>query len=122
MLLNFAGPPPNGQVVQFGLSSQSNWRNVKSAMLSPPSDLERSELRLIEHVVELRRPTAERTGRAIWTIVPEQLEKCVVGDVVATESSRGDPGVGSLCWRQRSVSPPLRHERKHVVEEREVRD
>ena len=29
--------------------------------------------------------------------------------------------VGSLCRRQRSVSPPFRHEREEVIEERNVR-
>src|ERR1041385_676544 len=83
---------------------------------------ERSKLWLIEHVVELRRSAAERARRAVWTIVPEQLKERVVSDVLATESSRGDPRVRSLRRRQRSVSPPIRHERKHVVEERDVRD
>src|SRR5690242_15354086 len=82
----------------------------------------RSELWLIEHVVEFRRATTERTRSAVRTVVPEQLEERVVGDVVATEISRGDPRVRSLRWRQRSVPPPLRHEREHVVEERKVRN
>src|SRR5678809_1493178 len=83
---------------------------------------ERSKLRLIEHVIELRRTTAERARRAAWAIVPEQLQERVVGDILATESSRGDPGVGSLRRRQRSVSPPIRHKWEHVVEEWKVRN
>src|SRR5215510_8618566 len=83
---------------------------------------ERSKLWLIEHVVELRRSTAERATRAGWAVVPEQLEERVVGDIVATESSRRNERVGSLRWRQRSISPPVRHEREHVVEECNVRD
>src|ERR1043166_3942758 len=83
---------------------------------------ERSKLWLIEHVVELRRPTAERARGAVRTIVPEQLKERVVGDILATERFRRDPRVSSLRGCQRSISPPLRHEREHVVEERKVRD
>src|ERR671928_1546115 len=83
---------------------------------------ERSELRLIEHVVELRRTAFERTRRAIWTVVPKQLQERVVNDVGATQSFRRDERIGSLCRRQRSVSPPLGHEGEQVVEERNIRN
>src|ERR1044072_8504402 len=49
---------------------------------------ERSKLWLIEHVVEFRRSTTERTGRAVRTVVPEQLKERVVGDIQPTESFR----------------------------------
>src|SRR5262245_36443052 len=83
---------------------------------------ERAKLWLIEHVVELRRYTAERARRAVWTVVAKQLHELVIDDIGAADGLRREERVGSLCRRQRRVSPPLGHERKHVVEERNVRD
>src|SRR6185503_13660874 len=81
---------------------------------------ERAKLWLVEHVVELRWSTTERAGRAVWTVVPEQLQERVVVDFGATDRFRRDKSVSRLCRRQRSVSPPIRHEREEVVEERNV--
>src|SRR5215213_8151666 len=82
---------------------------------------ERAKLWLIEHVVEPRWSAAERARRAARSIVPEQLQERVVVDLGATESFRRDKSVGSLRRCQRSISPPIRHEGEHVIEERDVR-
>src|ERR1043165_8955186 len=82
---------------------------------------ESSKLWLIEHVVELRRATAERARGAVRTIVPEQLKERVVGDIRTTKSFRSNETVSSLGWRQRSVFKPLRHEPEQGIEEREAR-
>src|ERR1700754_4329012 len=80
---------------------------------------ERSKLRLIEHVVELRRTTTERAGVALRTVVPEQLEERPVRDATAIERSilGCDERVSCLRWSQTQVFPPGRHVRKEVVEE-----
>ncbi len=79
-------------------------------------------MRLIEHVVELRRTAAEGTRRAVWPVVPKQLQERVVDNVSATHSFLREERIGSLRRRQRSVSPPLRHEWEQVVEERNIRN
>src|SRR6185369_5093397 len=81
---------------------------------------ERSKLRLIEQVVDSRRTAAEWTRRAVWTVVPEQLEERVVDDIGATDRFLREERVSGLRRRQRRVSPPVRHEWEEVVEERDV--
>src|SRR6185369_12799132 len=80
-----------------------------------------TKLGLVEHVVELRWATTARTGGAVGPIVPEQLQERIVDDVGATNARRREKRISSLRRRQRSITPPLGHEREQIVEEREVR-
>src|SRR6185436_17054426 len=49
---------------------------------------ERSKLRLIEHIVQLRRTTTERASGAVRTVVPKQLQERPVRDATAIKRRR----------------------------------
>src|SRR6185295_5208887 len=83
---------------------------------------ERSKLWVKEHVVEPRRSITDRARRAAWSIVPDQLQRRVVGDFEATDRFRRDKSVSSLRRRQRCISPKTGHVREQVIEEWNVRD
>src|ERR1044072_7570026 len=83
---------------------------------------ERSKLWVKEHVVELRRSITNRARRAAWSIVPDQLQRRVVGDFETADRFRRDKSVGRLRRCQRCISKESRHMRKQVIEERNVRD
>src|SRR6185503_13192177 len=83
---------------------------------------ESAKLWLVEHVVELRRSTAERARSAARSIVPEQLQERVVPGLVTADTCRRNKSIGGLCRCQRGISPPRGHVGEQVVKEQNVRD